>query len=125
MSGTARATSFHGLERFEVVRTLGQGGMGVVYEVHDREREANVALKTLPTFSAENLRRLKAEFRALQHLTHPNLVALDELLEVDGTWFFTMELIRGVDFLEYVRPAIAMPPVSMPPEIDSALFREV
>src|SRR5262249_798450 len=44
------------------------------------------------------------EFRALQDLRHKNLVNLGELYSEKGTWFFTMELVEGVDFLEYVRP---------------------
>jgi eukaryotic-like serine/threonine-protein kinase len=78
--------------------------MGVVYEAFDRERGARVALKTLHTLSAEGLARFKNEFRALQDLHHPNLVRLDELLEDHGRWFFTMELVDGVNFFEWVRP---------------------
>src|SRR5262245_19321031 len=99
MEPPAQATTLHGMSRFPVVRMLGAGGMGVVYEVYDGDREAYVALKTLPTLTPENLRRFKNEFRALQDIKHANLVALDELMEVDGVWFFTMELIDGVDFI--------------------------
>src|SRR5205085_9932737 len=82
---------------------LGTGGMGVVYAALDRERGVRVALKALRTPAAENILRLKAEFRALRDLEHPNLLRLGELFEEDGRWFFTMELVEGVDFLRYVR----------------------
>ncbi len=95
--------SFHGNQRFKVLSMLGRGGMGVVYEVYDRERKAKVAVKTLNEGSPKELLRLKSEFRALQELEHPNLIQLGELFEEDGFWFFTMELIDGVDFLTYVR----------------------
>jgi len=95
--------SFHGNQRFEVLSTLGCGGMGVVYEVFDRERQVKVAVKTLKEGSSRELLRLKSEFRALQELEHPNLVQLGELFEEDGCWFFTMELIVGEDFLTHVR----------------------
>src|SRR5215831_4932313 len=78
--------------------------MGVVYEANDRERHARVALKTLRLLEATALLRLKTEFRALQDLAHPNLVSLGELIEESGQWFFTMELVDGVDFIHWVRP---------------------
>ncbi|MFI5288842.1 MAG: serine/threonine-protein kinase, partial [Polyangia bacterium] len=103
------ATEFAGTERFELRSRLGAGGMGVVYEALDRERDVRVALKTLRAPSAEALLRLKREFRALQGLEHPNLVNLGELIEAAGQWFFTMELIDGIDLLTWVRPGSEIP----------------
>ena len=98
---------FAGSSRFEVLSCLGKGGMGAVYEALDRERGIRVALKTLPlaAMSAERLLLFKREFRALQDLQHPNLVQLGELFEEGGQWFFTMELVDGIDFLAYVNQA--------------------
>jgi hypothetical protein len=95
---------FGGTARFEIVRRLGAGGMGVVYEALDREHGAHVALKTLRSFDARTILHIKQEFRALEGLQHPNLVQLGDLIEEGGRWFFTMELVRGVDFLSHVRP---------------------
>ena len=78
--------------------------MGVVYEAWDRERRMRVALKTLRTLSADGILRFKNEFRALQDLQHPNLCSLGELISDRGQWFFTMELVDGVDLLTWVRP---------------------
>jgi len=95
---------FLGTERFHIRRRLGSGGMGVVYEAHDRETDKLVALKTLTRAEASHISRFKNEFRSLADVSHPNLVALYEFM-VDGPyWFFTMELVKGVNFLEYVRP---------------------
>jgi serine/threonine protein kinase len=95
---------FRGSARFQLTRRLGAGGMGVVWEAMDRERLTPVALKTLRTLAPEALYRFKHEFRALQDLSHPNLVSLGELIEENGHWFFTMELVRGVNLLRWVRP---------------------
>jgi serine/threonine protein kinase len=110
---------FRGTERFEVKRRLGAGGMGIVYEAFDRERETLVALKTLRHVDPHGILRLKKEFRSLQDLEHPNLISLGELIEAAGEWFFTMELIEGGDFLQYVRSTAA---VASMDTIDSASF---
>jgi serine/threonine protein kinase/tetratricopeptide (TPR) repeat protein len=94
---------FEGTQRYQVLRCLGAGGMGIVYEVLDRERGTRAALKTLQKLDAEALFRLKKEFRALQDLQHPGLVSLGELFEEAGTWCLTMELVVGVDFVSHVR----------------------
>jgi serine/threonine protein kinase/tetratricopeptide (TPR) repeat protein len=95
---------FLGTERFHIRRRLGSGGMGVVYEAHDRETDKLVALKTLTRAEASHISRFKNEFRSLADVSHPNLVALYEFMVEGQYWFFTMELVKGVNFLEYVRP---------------------
>jgi len=84
--------------------------MGAVYEALDREQNARVALKTLLKLTPEAIGRFKREFRALQDVRHPNLVSLGELFDVDGNWFFTMELVEGTDFSSWVRPGWDEPP---------------
>ncbi len=95
------ARSAVGEGRFEVVRTLGSGTMGVVYEAIDRRSGAAVALKRLTAWSPERLRLFKNEFRALADITHPNLVGLGELFEDHGSWFFSMELLHGRDLASW------------------------
>ncbi|MBL9099413.1 MAG: protein kinase [Myxococcales bacterium] len=100
----APAAPFTGTARFEVVRELGAGGMGVVYLARDRERGEEVALKTLARLDAGALYRFKHEFRALADLSHPNLVELGELICDHDRWFFTMTYVDGVDFVRHARP---------------------
>ncbi|MCU1277586.1 MAG: Serine/threonine-protein kinase PknA, partial [bacterium] len=94
---------FPGTARFRVLRRLGEGGMGVVYEALDLETNTRVGLKTIAAPGTGSLRRFKNEFRALQGIEHRNLVNLYELVHENGRWFFTMELVEGVDFLRHVR----------------------
>src|SRR5688572_6486282 len=101
---------FTGTSRFRILNTLGHGGTGDVYEVHDHERDLRVALKALRAPTAETILLLKNEFRAVQDLRHPNLVQLHELFEESGQWFFTMEFVRGIDFLSHVRARSAAAP---------------
>ncbi len=116
---------FSGTPRFQLLRRLGVGGMGVVYEAFDDERKIRVALKTLRSLEPGLLLRFKQEFRALQGLEHPNLATLFELVNEGGHWFFTMELVDGVDLVSWVRgvdprqpgyadPLSAPSPISLP-----------
>src|SRR5690348_4045406 len=58
----APAADFEGTSRFQVERVLGAGGMGVVYQVFDRERKSRVALKTLRAADGYGVQRFKNEF---------------------------------------------------------------
>jgi hypothetical protein len=86
-----------------LIRGLGEGGYGAVYEAHDRELDMRVALKQLHRFGPDSLLSFKREFRALADVRHPNVVRLFELFEDEGAWYFTMELVHGTDFCSYVR----------------------
>lgn len=93
---------FQGTSRFSVLRYLGEGAFGVVYQVRDLKLNSVVALKVLRHVAPDTLYRFKREFRSLAGVTHPNLITLYELLSEDPTWFFTMEFVEGSDFRQYV-----------------------
>jgi serine/threonine protein kinase/tetratricopeptide (TPR) repeat protein len=95
-------SEWKGTGRYEVLRRIGEGGMGVVYKVRDHERHRDVALKTLIRFSPAELYRFKQEFRILADVRHRNLVRLHELVVDAEQAFFVMELVHGVDFVAHV-----------------------
>src|SRR5688572_28626898 len=117
---------FSGTERYQVVRRLGAGGMGIVYEAFDRERGEHVALKTLSRVDPAGIYDLKREFRSLADVRHPNVVSLYDIVNEAGQWFFTMELVHGTPFSEYValnrrgRDAALTPAVHSPASEDDA-----
>ncbi len=98
--------------RYVIEREIGQGGMGVVYEARDLERNTRVALKQLHETDALHIYRLKNEFRQLADVSHPNLVTLHELCFDGDKWFFTMELVDGETLDQYVGgdPVASIPP---------------
>lgn len=82
---------------FELVRSLGAGGMGEVHEVIDTRNGQRVALKTLFEVDPAGVYKLKREFRRMADVSHENLVTLHELHNEGRRWFFTMELLTGGD----------------------------
>lgn len=97
------------LSEYDVVRVLGSGGMGIVYQAFDRKRGRMVALKTLKQIDPAALYGLKQEFRALTEVVHPNLVSYFELVAAEDQCFVTMEFLDGTDFLTHVRGAVSAP----------------
>lgn len=90
---------FQGNARYRIIARLGAGGMGTVYEAHDRVRGIRVALKAMAPRNTQSLARFKREFRVVADLHHPNLVQLYDLArdEDSGVWFYTMDLVDGTD----------------------------
>ena len=81
--------------RYQVLGCLGEGGMGRVFKVLDRQEERTVALKLLKTSSAEDRRRFEREVRTLARLQHENIVRLFDVGISGDQIFFTMELLTG------------------------------
>jgi len=82
---------------YELVRILGKGGMGVVYEAHHAELGRTVALKVMRSSDAgrEELERFKREARAAAKLRHANIVPILEVGEHEGQHYFTMTMVEG------------------------------
>ena len=88
--------------RFQLVRRIGEGGFGVVFEAVDHKFGGPVAIKMLRHERAAEAARFKREFRGLVDVQHRNLVQLFELGASDERLYFTMELVDGIDFLAHV-----------------------
>jgi predicted Ser/Thr protein kinase len=86
------------LGRFEVLRCIGRGSLGVVYEARDGVHGGRVALKLLRRVDGRSIAQFKHEFRVLSGIAHANLVSLHELVCERDRWFVSMELIEGVPF---------------------------
>lgn len=110
------------LGRYQFVRELGRGGMGVVHEVIDSRSGENLALKEMLDADARSLLRFKREFRVVAELHHPNLVRLYELGCADGAWFFTMELVRGQNLLRAALPGWSDPTAAADATADPLLL---
>jgi len=83
---------------YEIQSLLGAGGMGEVYRARDTRLGREVALKILPeTFShdPDRLRRFEQEARAIAALNHPNILAIHDIGQQDGTRFIVSELLEG------------------------------
>ena len=88
--------------RYVQERLLGQGAMGAVYLVRDRETGEHLALKKLFRVDGKSALRIKREFRSLADFSHPNLVKVYELGHADDAWFLTMEYVDGDDLHGYL-----------------------
>jgi eukaryotic-like serine/threonine-protein kinase len=84
--------------RYEIIKTLGEGGMGAVYKARDMELEREVALKVIKPELANNpeiLQRFKQELILARQVTDRNIIRIFDLGESAGIKFITMEYIEG------------------------------
>ncbi len=99
--------------KYDVVRPLGKGAMGVVYHAHDSLLDRDVALKVmLRQFAAdpEQKHRFEREARAVAKLMHPNVVLVFDLgYHTDRSPYIAMELLKGQDLLQALRLGIPLP----------------
>src|SRR5437867_4112767 len=95
------------LGSYEIVSSLGAGGMGEVYRARDPRLKRDIAIKVLPadvTSSPDRLARFEREATTVAGLNHPNIVVLYSIEEDSGTRFLTMEMVEGRSLAALVTP---------------------
>ena len=92
------------LGSYEILSSLGSGGMGDVYRAKDPKLGREIAIKVLPPemASSERLSRFEREAKAVAALNHPNIVTVYSVEEADGVHFITMELVKGKTLSELI-----------------------
>ena len=101
-------------DRYELGRQLGSGGMARVYLGHDRLLDRQVAIKVLAEPYASDpqfVERFRREASHAAGLNHPNIVAVYDRGEVDGSYFIVMEYLSGPDLKQVIRRRAPLPPL--------------
>jgi serine/threonine-protein kinase len=96
-------------DRFEILGTLGSGGMGVVFKARDRKLDELVALKMLKNASPDQLARFKTEIKLARKISHPNVLSTFDFGEIDQVPFISMEYVRGITLRELLDQSGALP----------------
>ena len=112
-AGSALAHGQVFADRYEILGTLGKGGMGVVYRARDRQLDEVVALKLLrPEALASDptlLDRFKQEIKLARRITHRNVLRTHDFGEAGGVPYISMEYLEGVTLKDLVRSRGALP----------------
>src|SRR4029077_14546621 len=99
-------------ERYRVVRLLGEGGMGSVYEAEHCVMQRAVALKVISaafTSRPATVERVRREVRAAARLSHPNIVTTYDAEDAGATLFLVMEYVEGVSLAQLVQQQGPLP----------------
>lgn len=99
--------------RYEILQTIGEGGMGAVYKAEDRELGRTVALKVIRPELASNpdiLQRFKQEILLASKVTDRNIIRIYDLGDAEGVKFITMEFVEGEDLHHLLRGDGKLPP---------------
>ena len=94
------------LRDYRLVRKIGEGGMGTVYQAVHVHLAKSVALKILPTDklqSGQSVSRFRQEMRAVGRVNHPNVVSASDAGKIDGQHFLVMELVQGADLARIIQ----------------------
>ena len=96
--------------RYHIIRPLGVGGMGAVYQAWDQELEVAVAVKVIrpdvaadPWMAQELERRFKRELLLARQVTHKNVVRIHDIGEIDGIKYITMPYVQGADLATLIK----------------------
>lgn len=93
-------------KRFQILRELGRGGMGIVFQAYDKALKEQVAIKVLSPLLSSNtdaLERLKREVSAARRITHPNVIRIHDISDSEGLQFVSMEFFSGSTLKELIK----------------------
>ncbi len=103
--------------RYHIIKLLGVGGMGAVYQAWDQELAVAVAIKVIrpevmadPVAAADIERRFKRELLLAREVTHKNVVRIHDLGEINGIKYITMAYVNGADLASLIRHQGRVPP---------------
>ena len=102
------------LGRYKILRVIGRGAMGIVYEAIDPDIDRVVAIKTINlTLSAEEMEqyeaRFKQEIKAAGRLNHPNIVTIYDVGKTDHMAYMAMEFINGCELRDLLKSGLPLP----------------
>jgi serine/threonine protein kinase len=92
--------------RFQILKELGRGGMGIVFQAHDKKLNEAVAIKILsPLLSndPEAVERLKREVSAARRVSHANVIRIYDIAEAQGLQYVSMEYFQGTNLRDHLR----------------------
>jgi serine/threonine protein kinase len=93
-------------KRFQILKELGRGGMGIVFQAYDKQLKEQVAIKVLSPLMGTNtdaLERLKREVSAARRITHPNVIRIHDISDSEGLHFVSMEFFSGSTLKELLK----------------------
>jgi len=97
--------------RYQILKELGRGGMGIVFQAHDKQLNEQVAIKILsPLLSndPEALERLNREVSAARRITHSNVIRIHDIAEINGLHYVSMEYFPGISLKEHIKKSGAL-----------------
>lgn len=97
--------------RYQVLKEIGRGGMGVVFQAYDKQLKEQVAIKVLsPLLShdSEALERLKREVSAARRVTHSNVIRIHDISETHQLYYVSMEYFNGISLKEFIKQTGAL-----------------
>jgi serine/threonine-protein kinase len=98
------ATALEG--RYQILKELGRGGMGIVFHAYDKQLKEQVAIKILSPLLSNDpdaLERLKREVSAARRITHSNVIRIHDISEVNGLHFISMEYFHGTNLKDHIK----------------------
>jgi len=101
---------------YRIIREVGRGGMGIVYEAEQEALRRHVALKILPTNLAadsQGVLRFQREARSAARLHHTNIVPVFDVGEREGVHYYAMQFIRGQSLSQVIRQLRSLPEMSL------------